>query len=55
MQFYHSDTVDILYKVQVDNVIYIVVHNDNCQNWMLHKIATSVLYYFDQSDVIDAL
>ena len=45
MQFNHDDTADICYKLQVDNMIYIVVHNNNWWYCRIHKNATSVLDY----------
>ena len=46
VKFCHDDTVDGNYKVQVDNVISVVVHNINWWHWMLQNNITSVLYYF---------
>ena len=45
-QFYHENTVGVNYKVQVDNVISVVVHDNHWCHWILCKNANSFLYYF---------
>ena len=46
MQFYHYATVDVHYKIHIDNLIYVLVHNNYWWHWILHENATSVLDYF---------
>ena len=55
MHFYHDDTVDVHYKVQVDNAISAVAHDNHGWHWMLHDNNTSVLGHFHYISVIDAL
>ena len=35
MYFYHDYNVDVTYNVQVDNVIYAIVHDNNWWHWMI--------------------
>ena len=46
VQFYHENTFDFHYKVQVYNVISVVVHNNHWWNWMLPQNPNSVLSLF---------
>ena len=55
MQFYHANTVDVHYKVNVDNEISVLVHDDNWWQWIIHDNDTSFMYYFHYNNVIDAL
>ena len=55
MLFYHDNTVDVSYKVQVDNMISVVFHNNHRWHLMLRDNAHWVLDYFQLSGVIYAL
>ena len=55
MQFYHDGTVEVHYKLYVDNMISVVVQDKHFWHWMLHKKPTSVMDCFQQSGVIDAI
>ena len=41
--FYNDNTVDVGYKQQVDNAIYIVFHDNNWWNLMIHDNANHVM------------
>ena len=45
MQLYHDDTVGVHYNMQVDNVMYVVVHNNHWFHWIFSENANYVMDY----------
>ena len=46
VKFCQIITINFHYKVQVYNMIFVVVHDNHYRQWMLHKNTNSVLDYF---------
>ena len=46
-QFYHAYIVNVYYIVEVDNMLYIVSHNNNWWQLMLPENANCALDYFN--------